>query len=72
MLCVAASRPKALAMADGQTIAKLRLTLPPGTTDWLPEHQYESPGHTEAGGLECIPFFLRVTFHDRTFRIVPT
>jgi hypothetical protein len=26
---VAASRPKALAMADGRTIAKLRLTLPP-------------------------------------------
>jgi hypothetical protein len=27
---VAASGPKALAMADGQTIAKLRLMLPPG------------------------------------------
>jgi hypothetical protein len=26
----AAARPKALPMADGQTIAKLRLTMPPG------------------------------------------
>jgi hypothetical protein len=30
---VAASRPKALAMANGQTIAKLRLTMPPKTRE---------------------------------------
>ncbi|OHB63573.1 MAG: hypothetical protein A2Y77_06530 [Planctomycetes bacterium RBG_13_62_9] len=30
---MAASRPKALAMADGRTIAKLRLTMPPEDTN---------------------------------------
>jgi hypothetical protein len=38
-LRVGASRPKAVAMANGQTTAKLPLTLPPGIIDWLPEYR---------------------------------
>ena len=51
---VAAARPKALPMADGQTIGKLRLPLPPTTSCLLCP---DSIAHDSI--LFCLPCLMR-------------